>query len=406
MRKLLLPFLLLALGLQGQSESESPWQLERRAYLKYMASPSWLNENFIPPTLRPGLDFSTFDQLVHNRFDFNLYRGQHWQAGLSVRNRFFEGSQVRNGQQAYADLLSRDEGLVDLSWTYGRGETVLFHTMIDRLWFQWQNEQWTVRMGRQRINWGKNTVWNPNDIFNQYNFFDFDYEERPGSDALRVQFSPNFNSTWELAYAPAERWNEATGAVLYRSNYRSYDWQVLVGHYKNDLTLGAGWAGAIGKAGFKGEFNYYTPFGEDFRFYREATAVYVASLSLDYIFANGLYVQGGYLYNHSAAREADLSALTGLSTELVQSPKNIFIYRHTGVLSGNFAITPLLNASLTFMFTPEFDQLILYPSLSYSLMEDLDLLWALQWFNAANSLESDQVQWFAMASFLRLKWSF
>ena len=32
-----------------------------------------------------------------------------------------------------------------------------------------------------------NLVWNPNDLFNAFSFVDFDYEERPGSDALRIQ---------------------------------------------------------------------------------------------------------------------------------------------------------------------------------------------------------------------------
>lgn len=30
-------------------------------------------------------------------------------------------------------------------------------------------------------------AWNPNDWFNTYNYFDFDYEERPGTDAIRVR---------------------------------------------------------------------------------------------------------------------------------------------------------------------------------------------------------------------------
>jgi hypothetical protein len=48
--------------------------------------------------------------------------------------------------------------------------------------------KWQFRVGRQRINWGVNLVWNPNDVFNSFSYFDFDYEERPGSDAVRVQY--------------------------------------------------------------------------------------------------------------------------------------------------------------------------------------------------------------------------
>ena len=36
----------------------------------------------------------------------------------------------------------------------------------------WANEKLQLRVGRQRINWGINTTWNPNDIFNSYNIYD------------------------------------------------------------------------------------------------------------------------------------------------------------------------------------------------------------------------------------------
>ena len=59
---------------------------------------------------------------------------------------------------------------------------------FDRLFIEWNKEKWNIRIGRQRINWGINLAFNPNDIFNAYNFLDFDYEERPGVDAARVQY--------------------------------------------------------------------------------------------------------------------------------------------------------------------------------------------------------------------------
>ncbi|MEZ4983057.1 MAG: hypothetical protein R2769_16025 [Saprospiraceae bacterium] len=60
--------------------------------------------------------------------------------------------------------------------------------MLDRLFVQYTYKQFEARLGRQRINWGISTIWNPNDIFNAYNFSDFDYEERPGSDAMLLKY--------------------------------------------------------------------------------------------------------------------------------------------------------------------------------------------------------------------------
>ncbi|MCG8318265.1 MAG: hypothetical protein MI921_02070 [Cytophagales bacterium] len=51
-------------------------------------------------------------------------------------------------------------------------------------------------IGKHRINWGKSYVWNPNDVFNAYSFFDFDYEERRGTDALLIKYTTSpFSST-------------------------------------------------------------------------------------------------------------------------------------------------------------------------------------------------------------------
>ncbi|MCK7542259.1 MAG: hypothetical protein MZV63_70990 [Marinilabiliales bacterium] len=67
-------------------------------------------------------------------------------------------------------------------------ETVshVLNTFIDRASVDFTAGTLQVSAGRQRINWSQALVWNPNDIFNTYSSFDFDYMERPGSDAVRV----------------------------------------------------------------------------------------------------------------------------------------------------------------------------------------------------------------------------
>jgi hypothetical protein len=113
------------------------------------------------------------------------------------------------------------------------------------VWFQYTNEKLQVTAGRQRINWGQTFVWNPNDIFNTYSYFDFDYEEKPGSDAVRVQYFLNPTSAFELA-AKLDRQNKATIAGLYRFNKLNYDIQFLSGITdEQDFVAGAGWSGQI-----------------------------------------------------------------------------------------------------------------------------------------------------------------
>ncbi len=76
-------------------------------------------------------------------------------------------------------MIGADDGLVDMSWNIVEKQSFLLNTTIDRLWFDLHFNKFQVTVGRQRINWGQTFVWNPNDIFNAYSFFDFDYVERP-----------------------------------------------------------------------------------------------------------------------------------------------------------------------------------------------------------------------------------
>lgn len=102
-------------------------------------------------------------------------------------------------------------------------------------------------------------MWNPNDIFNAYSFFDFDYVERPGSDALRLQYYNSEVSSTELA-VKMNRDKQVTAAGLYKFNAFEYDFQVLGGTLnQTDYVVGCGWSGAIESVSFRGELSYFQP---------------------------------------------------------------------------------------------------------------------------------------------------
>jgi hypothetical protein len=81
-------------------------------------------------------------------------------------------------------------------------------SVIDRIWLEYHREKWHARAGRQRINWGMGTTWNPNDLFNTYNFLDFDYEERPAVDAIKVQYLTGLMDHVEVAASFSKRRGE------------------------------------------------------------------------------------------------------------------------------------------------------------------------------------------------------
>jgi hypothetical protein len=252
-----------------------------------------------------------------------------------------------------------------------------------------------VTLGRQRINWGMNTVWNPNDIFNAYNFLDFDYEERPGNDAIRVRHYPKENSTLEFAWKPGRRSDEHIASMLYRWNRKKYDWQLLGGIYNADLVVGAGWAGSIGESGFKGELSYFHPY----RQLADSSGVLSASVMMDHTFSSGWYLSGSVLYNGSPSGALGSGGI--YSSNL--SAKSLFPFRYSFYLGTLKNLGTLWNLSTAIVFSPEHASLIIFPAISCNAGERLDVDLTVQAFLArmqgAYGMQGGAV-------YLRGRWSF
>ena len=128
-----------------------------------------------------------YDNLTHNRLNLAWYPNDEFTVIIEMRNRLFVGSSVNNFSN-YGELIDSINDFFNLSYNVIDNENMVLNMMFDRLYVQWVKNDWEIKLGRQRINWGVNLAWNPNDWFNAYSFFDFDYEERPGSDAVRVTY--------------------------------------------------------------------------------------------------------------------------------------------------------------------------------------------------------------------------
>ena len=338
----------------------------------------------------------SLDNLVHNRLDLHWYADSLWKVHVGMRNRLIYGESVPLYKQNSA-LLDGKNDFFTLSKTIASGESYLLHTTIDRANIDFTKGKWQVTAGRQRINWGLNMVWNPNDIFNAYSYFDFDYEERPGTDAVRVQYYLNSTSSAELAYKPGKHAGETVAAGLYRFNKGSYDIQLLSGMMNNDIVLGGGWSGVLGQAGFNGEITGFTP-SKDFRL---AKTIVSASVGVNYTFPNSLYLHGAYLLNSAGVLQAD-STTAGLLLNNV-SAKSLSPSRHSLFAEGAFQFTPLIRGDLAGMINPADGSFFAGPFLTFSLTNTMELLAAGQlFFGKPNSLYGG----YGKIIFVRFKWSF
>jgi hypothetical protein len=143
---------------------------------------------YSPENPIPGTDLNYLStNIIHNRLNIKWYTSKKFTTVIEMRNRLMFSNLIKDfpGYQATVDV---DNGLVDLSWISAQSNNWFVHSMIDRAYLDYTSGKWQIRVGRQRVNWGVNLVWNPNDIFNSFSYFDFDYEERPGTDAIRIQY--------------------------------------------------------------------------------------------------------------------------------------------------------------------------------------------------------------------------
>jgi hypothetical protein len=383
-------FLLLSVIAGAQNDSVSTMKPEISGYFSEVVSViHWKGFNPV------------WDNNLQNRTRL-YWTPMHWMdLEVQARTRFLYGETVRN-TPGYAASLDADRGITDLSWNLARGNNSLLNSQIDRLSLHFTGGPVEVTLGRQRINWGQTFVWNPNDIFNAYSFFEFDYPEKPGSDAVRLQYFSGIANRFELA-VKADSGGRITAAGMARINWKNYDFQFLAGALDGeDLFAGFGWSGNISGAGFKGEASYFHPLNNA----RDTSGMLLISLSADYSFVNSWHLLGEMLYRYQNHRIPDLNIAEYLNTPA--SVKNLAIANVNLLAQLSIPIHELLNGSIAVMAIPGVKGIFASPSLSFSLADNLEASLSAQYFhgrfpNPATSLESTQS--LAIAYF-RLKLSF
>jgi hypothetical protein len=384
LRLILILLIILPVSIAGQDTIPKRWSLN--GYVTNMQS-----------FMFQSLDGDwTIDNLIHNRLNFRWNNKlDNFKAALELRNRLIIGESVSTIPE-YAKMIDTDNGYLKLSNNLAKGNSYVLNSKIDRAYIDYTNDKFQLRIGRQRINWGQCFTWNPNDLFNAYSFFDFDYVEKPGSDAIRIQYYTTNTSTFEFA-VKADNNRKVTSAFLYRFNKWNYDIQFLGGILnEQDYVIGTGWSGNIKGASFRGEISYFQPKHK----FADTTGILVVSLGTDYTFKNSFMLQFEALYNQN--KSSGVTNFVDFYNESL-SAKNLSFAKVTFMLQGSYPITPLFNVSLACMYFPKLNGIFLGPSLTYSLTNNIDFSLITQSF--AGQLVKGQTEHFNIG-FLRFKWNF
>ena len=308
-----------------------------------------------------GIDETLVDGFLHNRLNFEWFPSDQWTFHAQLRTRLFYGDLVRSSLfPGFKESLDQGNDVLNLQ-LLNVGTDVIVHSILDRLYLQYNSNDWEISLGRQRINWGINTVWNPHDIFNAFTFTDFDYEERPGSDALRIKKYTGFASSLEFAVKAFDNTDEIVAALLWKVNTKNYDLQFLGGRAFQDWVLGFGWAGPMGQLGFKGEMSYFASAND------ALGDAFAATVSWDYSFGAGTFVNIGVLYNSVQTTNTNL-----FSFDL--SARNLYPFQWSVFYSINQQFSPLTSGGLSIIHSPiSGNPLFINPSFTLSMTQNLDM---------------------------------
>lgn len=378
---------LLPLSVLAQEVDESKWEVS--GYLKNLQSASLLQV----PNFSTGQSELVIlsNNLIHNRLNFSRSFGSKVAFNTSLRNRFLYGD--LDTPERMMDQFEQGNDFFDLSLESSKTNWAA-QTILDRLYLDIYLGDWEMSIGRQRINWGISTFWNSNDIFNAFNFTDFDYEERPGSDAFLVRKYIGFTSSIEFAIAAADDIKKLKAGFLYKFNLKNYDYQVLAGVSENHLSLGGGWSGAIKKIGFKGEFNTFNDLST-------SAEPFIGSFSMefDYINKKALYFGFGFLYNSQG--QTDTNILNLLNFDI--SARNLYPFKYTVFYSMNQSFNPIFSGGLSFLYSPgPVHATFVSPNFTLSIAQN----WDIAFFGQIVLDKQEQYKSPVQGFFLRLKYSF
>ena len=332
---------------------------------------------------------SLTDYLAHLRLNTAWYPSDVLTAIMELRFRAYTGSSVEQTPAFARGLQNRS-----LAWNLDRifwsGRRSVGYGEVDRLALAWSPPGALVTLGRQRIAWGTNLVWNPIDVFNPRSVLDFDYEERPPVDGVRVQWYTGPVSKVEGAVKVGRGPRDVIAAGMWSFNVRGFDLRLCAGGGEERSFVGGGWAGEIFGGGFRGEI-LGSPRGGPYW----STS---AAVSGDYTFPNTLYLHTEFLMNSEGVR-VDAAAFRPVALQRgLLSPARFSIYQEIA-----FDVTPLVRGTLFAILNPDDGSSVVVPSISWNAAENLDVMGLLIYSRGDEGTEYGD---YGRILFLRLRYSY
>jgi len=395
-KKVKILLLLLVLPTINISAQLAPYEIN--GYSKYLFSSSKI----------PRIEVRLTDHLIHLRLNSKWYATQNITAAAELRFRAFYGESVEKIPR-YKDLIQTPHDFLDLDAFLWESNKSLGYLEVDRFWLDYYKNNLQITLGRQRVAWGTCWVWNPTDLFNPLNVLNFDYEELPATDAIRIQYYTGPVTKIDAAYKPAKDPNNQVLAGLWSLNKWDYDYNFIAGMRFKRWLAGFSWVGDILDAGFRGEAlvsqapdvpdtNYFYQLIGQSSLSSWSQPIVSIALSGDYTFPNTFYIHTEVLFNNVGKTS---------NTLLFQPEANqlglLTAARWSVYQEFSYDITPLLRGSLFGIINPNDKSLVIVPSINYSVVTNLDLFLICMFFEGDPLTEYGE---YGTSFYVRIKYSF
>jgi len=335
-------------------------------YVKDMQGVYYL-EKSIPLPGGESLQWTTYNQ-VHNRLNIDWELAESFHVNIGLRNRILFGKMLGSIPQ-YTDMFENDNGFLDLSVNILEGNKWFLNSSLDRLYIDYTFGKFQIKVGRQRINWGIDLIWNPNDLFNAFSYIDFDYPERSGSDAILFTWYTSENSSLDIA-CKIDHNKESTIAARYLFNIKDYDIQFIAGKCLKDIVAGMGWSGNIGSISFRGEGTIFTPYNSNKDTTGTSTAI---TFSFDYTTKSSLYLQAAFLFNSSGTKK-QATGISLLDPDRNLDAKHLSLGKYEIFGQISYPVNPVLTLGVSGIYNPSDNSCYIGPSLALSLGKNFDLM--------------------------------
>jgi len=257
--------------------------------------------------------------------------------------------------------LSRPEPTwMDASATIHQRTHLNWRHSLYRGWLEYEHGNVQFKIGRQRIAWGSGRIWNPTDRFNPVNPTALEPEQKLGIDAAMAAWNYSDNGSFTAIVAPARPAHRTSRkqALRWQDTFGAFDVALMGGRVSNEHIFGLDITGNVGDAGVRLEWMQAS--GSHPGHYGQL------STGMDYTwhspwFANGLYMAIEYFYNGAAG-----------SIRQMQDRLNTRAYHQLGTMLG-YDLTPLWRFDLLLIIDPQRGGSFLSPSLTWSVLENMDI---------------------------------